>query len=38
MQFNIVIERDENGRSFERAGWQVNHVEGSHYILVKVRG
>ena len=26
---------DKHVRAFERAGWRVNHIEGSHYILVK---
>jgi len=26
---------DEHVRAFQRAGWQVSHIEGSHYILVK---
>jgi len=26
---------DKHVRAFERAGWRVNHIEGSHYILIK---
>ncbi len=26
---------DKHVRAFERAGWRVNHIEGSHHILVK---
>ena len=26
---------DRHVRAFERAGWRVNYIEGSHYILVK---
>ncbi len=26
---------DEHVRAFERAGWQVNHIKGSHYILTQ---
>jgi len=26
---------DKHLRAFQKAGWRLNHVEGSHYILVK---
>jgi predicted RNA binding protein YcfA (HicA-like mRNA interferase family) len=26
---------DEHIAAFKRAGWRVNHIEGSHYILIK---
>jgi predicted RNA binding protein YcfA (HicA-like mRNA interferase family) len=26
---------DRHIRAFQRAGWRLNHVEGSHHILVK---
>jgi len=26
---------DKHVRAFQRAGWRVNHIEGSHHILVK---
>ncbi|MEA2075590.1 MAG: type II toxin-antitoxin system HicA family toxin [Euryarchaeota archaeon] len=26
---------DKHVAAFKRAGWRVNHVEGSHYILIK---
>jgi predicted RNA binding protein YcfA (HicA-like mRNA interferase family) len=26
---------DKHISAFEAAGWQVNHIEGSHYILIK---
>ena len=26
---------DKHVSAFKAAGWQVNHIEGSHYILIK---
>jgi predicted RNA binding protein YcfA (HicA-like mRNA interferase family) len=26
---------DKHIAAFKRAGWKVNHIEGSHYILIK---
>lgn len=26
---------DKHIPAFKRAGWKVNHIEGSHYILIK---
>ena len=26
---------DKHIAAFKRAGWRVNHIEGSHYILIK---
>jgi predicted RNA binding protein YcfA (HicA-like mRNA interferase family) len=26
---------DQHVAAFRRAGWTINHVEGSHYILIK---
>jgi hypothetical protein len=26
---------DKHVAAFKRAGWVVNHIEGSHYILIK---
>ena len=29
------VSGDQHVAAFNRAGWKVNHVEGSHYILIK---
>lgn len=29
---------DKHVAAFKRAGWKVNHIEGSHHILVKEGG
>ena len=29
------VDGDKHVSAFKRAGWKVNHVEGSHYILIK---
>lgn len=26
---------DKHIAAFKRAGWRVNHIEGSHYVLIK---
>jgi len=29
------VSGDKHIAAFKRAGWKVNHIEGSHYILIK---
>ena len=29
------VSGDKHVSAFKAAGWQVNHIEGSHYILIK---
>jgi predicted RNA binding protein YcfA (HicA-like mRNA interferase family) len=29
------VSGDQHIAAFKRAGWKVNHIEGSHYILIK---
>jgi predicted RNA binding protein YcfA (HicA-like mRNA interferase family) len=29
------VSGDKHIAAFKRAGWKINHIEGSHYILIK---